>query len=127
MFVPRKAKPRDMTFAKILTRLMNERKVGVRALGEACGCSASSITDYRNGVAPTDFKLVARMATELGVSLAFLLTGKEDPHSNARTPAVTEVFDDGGQLYDGYARITVQRLIPREGDAISKKKKNDEP
>lgn len=125
--MPRKAKPRDMTFARILTQLMNEKKVGVRALAEACGCSASSITDYRNGVAPTDFKLVSRLANELEVSLAFLLTGKEDQRSNIRSPTVAEVFDDGGQLYDGYARIIVQRLILREEDTLQKRKKLDEP
>lgn len=124
--MPRKAKPKDMTFARILTQLMTERKVGVRAMAEACGCSASSITDYRNGVAPTDFKLVSRMANELGVSLAFLLTGKEDSNSNTRSPSVAEVFDDGGPLYDGYARIIVQRLIPREEESSTKRKKRDE-
>lgn len=118
----RKAKPRDMTFARILTKLMDERKVGVREFADACGCAPSSITDYRNGVAPTDFKLVSKMASELDVTMAFLLTGKEDPRGKNPTPAVTEVFDDGGPLYDGYARITIQRLVPRVEVAASKKR-----
>ncbi len=121
--MPRKAKPRDMTFARIMTKLMDERKVGVREFAERCGCAPSSITDYRNGVAPTDFKLVARIASGLGVTMSFLLTGKEDPHKANAVPTVTEVFDDGGQLYDGYARISIQRLIPRAEVAPAQKAK----
>jgi len=111
--MPRKQKERDMTFARNLTRLMTEHRVGVRDFANRCDCAPSNITEYRNGVAPSDFKLIARMASELGVSMSFLLTGKEDKKSNTKPATVTEVFDDGGQLYDGYARITIQRLIPR--------------
>jgi hypothetical protein len=30
-----------------------------------------------------------------------------------KQPSIAEVFDDGGELFDGYAKITIQRLIPR--------------
>ena len=49
----------------------------------------------------------------MGVSFTFLLTGEEDGR-NQVLPSITEVFDDGGELFDGYAKITIQRLIPRK-------------
>lgn len=110
----RKAKPRDMTFARNLLSLMEERRVGVRELAKRAGTSPANISDYRAGVAPSDFKLVARIAKELGVTMSFLLTGAEDEaEPAANSPSITEVFDDGGSLFDGYARISIQRLIPR--------------
>jgi transcriptional regulator with XRE-family HTH domain len=109
----RKAKPKDMTFARNLQRLMEERSVGVRDLASRVGCSPANISDYRQGVIPQDFKLVRRMAHELGVTLSFLLTGEDDARATTNPATIAEVFDDGGSLFDGYARISIQRLIPR--------------
>lgn len=109
----RKAKPKDMTFAKNLQRLMAERNVGVRELAKAVGCSPANISDYRQGVIPSDFALVRRIAKKLGVTMSFLLTGEDDSRPVDSMLAVAEVFDDGGPLFDGYARITIQRLVPK--------------
>jgi transcriptional regulator with XRE-family HTH domain len=92
---------------------MEERKVGVRDLAQRVGCSPATISDWRQGVTPSDFKLVRRIAEELGVTLSFLLTGEDDARPAGAEPTVAEVFEDGGSLYDGYARISIQRLIPR--------------
>lgn len=110
---PRKPRQRDMTFGRILQRLMTEQGVGVRELASRVGSSPANISDYRNGVMPTDFHLVRRMAVELGVTMSFLLTGEDDPRPDGRTPLVTEVFDDDGAIYDGFAHIVIRRLIPR--------------
>ena len=50
----------------------------------------------------------------LGVSFSFLLTGENDQKNPNELPSVTEVFADGGALFDGFAKITIQRLIPRK-------------
>lgn len=110
----RKPKPKDMTFAKNLQRLMAEREVGVRELAKAVGCSPANISDYRQGVIPSDFTLVRRIAKELGVTMSFLLTGEDDARPADTELSVAEVFDDGGPLYDGYAHIVIKRLIPRK-------------
>ena len=109
----RRTKKVDMDFARTLRRLMEERSIGVSELAKRCGCAASSISNYRQGVAPTDFKLIRRLANELGTTLSFLLTGEDDSRPAGSELSVAEVFTDGGPLFDGYARISIQRLIPK--------------
>jgi transcriptional regulator with XRE-family HTH domain len=101
-------------FAKILRSLMAEKGLTVRRTAELTGISPSTIDDWRGGALPEDYSAVKRLANNLGVSFSFLLTGEEDQRSPGALPAVTEVFEDGGELFDGYAKITIQRLVPRK-------------
>ncbi len=104
------------SFSGRLSRLMSERKLTVRALGAKTNVSASTLQDWRSGASPTDFEAVKVLADALGVSFEFLLLGKES-QSRKGEMTVTECFRDGGSLFDGYAKITIQRLIPRsEGE-----------
>lgn len=80
------------------------------------GVSKSNIVSWRSGVAPTNFDAVKKLSELLGVSFSFLLTGEEDQASGQSTPSVTEVFQEGDLLFDGFAKITIQRLIPRGED-----------
>ena len=105
----RKAAP----FTKLLNSLMAERGIGVREAGRIAGVSPSTITDWRSGALPDDFMAVRRLAKALGVTFSFLLTGEDDARASEGPPNVAEVFEDGGQLFDGYAKITIQRLVPR--------------
>ena len=101
-------------FAKILRSLMTEKGITVRQAAEIAGVGVSTVDDWRGGALPEDYSAVKRLAGHLGVSLAFILTGEEDHRGQNKLPSVTEVFDDGGELYDGYAQITIKRLIPRK-------------
>src|ERR1700677_1365947 len=104
---PRNASP----FGKILTELMNEKKIGVREAARIADVGASTIVSWRGGALPEDFQAVKKMATALGTTLGYLLTGEDDSRPEGATPAIAEVFKDGGSLFDGYAKITIQRLI----------------
>lgn len=101
-------------FGKILRSLMAEKNITIRQAAEIAGVGSSTIDDWRGGALPEDYSAVKRLAGALGVSFAFLLTGEEDKRSGSALPSVAEVFDDGGQLFDGYAKITIQRLLPRK-------------
>ena len=101
-------------FAKILRSLMSEKGITVRQAAEVAGVGVSTIDDWRGGALPEDYSAVKKLAHNLGVSFSFLLTGEEDQRGQAMLPSVTEVFDDGGALFDGFAKITIQRLIPRK-------------
>jgi transcriptional regulator with XRE-family HTH domain len=101
-------------FAKILRSLMTEKSLTVRAAASIAGVSPSTIDDWRAGAMPADYLAVRKLANGLGVSLSFILTGEDEVRQPNILPSVTEVFDDGGSLYDGYAKITIQRLIPRK-------------
>jgi len=100
-------------FSKILRALMTEKSVSVRKAAELAGVGTSTIDNWRGGALPEDYSAVKRLARGLGVSFSFLLTGEEDTREG-RAPAISEVFDDGGPLFDGYAKIMIQRLIPRK-------------
>lgn len=88
----------------------------VRQAASIAGVASSTIDDWRGGALPEDYSAVKRLAQEFGVSLSFLLTGEDDLRDASHLPSITEVFEDGGALFDGYAKITIQRLIPRKKD-----------
>jgi transcriptional regulator with XRE-family HTH domain len=93
---------------------MTEKSITVRRAAELAGVSSSTVDDWRAGALPEDYSAVKRLARGLGVSFSFLLTGEDDSRSDSTMPSITEVFEDGGALFDGFAKITIQRLIPRK-------------
>lgn len=101
-------------FAKTLKALMKERSLTMREVGKMAGISPSTVNDWQSGSTPENYMAVKKLAKELDVSFSFLLTGEEEAKFKNQLPSVTEVFDDGGELFDGYAKITIQRLIPRK-------------
>jgi len=92
---------------------MTRKKVSVRKAAVIAGVGSSTVNSWRSGSAPTDYLAVKRLAEHLGVSMAFLLTGEEDAVSLRSPPQIEEVFEDGGELFDGFAQISIRRLIPR--------------
>jgi transcriptional regulator with XRE-family HTH domain len=92
---------------------MAERNVSVRQASDLAGVATSTIDNWRGGALPEDYSAVKKLARGLGVSLSFLLTGENEDFEAGNLPAIAEVFDDGGALFDGYAKITIQRLLPR--------------
>ena len=109
----RKNKKEERPFSKILHRLMSEKEMTLKDASEVAGLSISTVSDWRNGAAPENYLAVQRLANHLGVSLSFILTGSEDVVGN-QVPSVVEVFEEGDELFDGYAQITIKRLIPRK-------------
>jgi transcriptional regulator with XRE-family HTH domain len=98
-------------FAKILTRLLAEKEVGIREAARMAGVGPSTIMSWKSGATPEDYVAVKRLANALGTTLCFMLTGEhESSHGGI---AIAEVFEDGGNLFDGYAKVTIQNLIPR--------------
>ena len=113
----KKRKPTGPTpFASILRSLMAERGLTIRKVAAMAGVSSSTVDDWRSGAMPQDFSAVKKLSKELGVSFSLLLTGEADERDSNQLPSITEVFSDGGALFDGYAKITIQRLIPRKGE-----------
>lgn len=109
-----KRRPRAVPhFAKLLVDLMKEKNMTVRSAATVAGVGASTIVSWRSGALPEDYRAVKALAQALGVSFSFLLTGEEDDRGTD-APSMTEVFQDGGSLFDGYAKISIQRLIPRK-------------
>jgi transcriptional regulator with XRE-family HTH domain len=111
-----KRRPRGTApFGQILTALMEEKDMGVREAARVAGVGASTIVSWRGGALPEDYQAVKRLAATLGTTLSYLLTGEDETRPAGFAPAISEVFRDGGALFDGYAKITIQRLIPKDG------------
>lgn len=114
MAVKKRKRSGPTPFSKILRSLMTEKNLSVRAAADIARVGISTIDNWRAGALPEDYSAVKRLANGLGVSLSFLLTGEDEVRGNDQVPTITEAFDDGGTLFDGYAKITIQRLIPRK-------------
>lgn len=109
--MPRKQRKKT-PFADNLTSLMEEKSIGVREAAKIAGVSPSTISEWRNGSHPDDYIAVKKLAKALGTTLSFLLTGEDD--NKVEVPAISEVFTDGGDLFNGFAEIRIKRLIPRD-------------
>lgn len=109
--MPRKQRKKT-PFADNLTSLMEEKSIGVREAAKIAGVSPSTISEWRNGSHPDDYIAVKKLAKTLGTTLSFLLTGEDD--NKVEVPAISEVFTDGGDLFNGFAEIRIKRLIPRD-------------
>lgn len=88
--------------------------MSLRQAASIAGVAPSTIDDWRAGALHEDYTAVRRLANALGVSLSIILTGEEEVRGPAYFPSVTEVFEDGGAIFDRYAKITIKRLIPRK-------------
>lgn len=102
-----------LPFARILIELMAERSMSVREAARIAGVAPSTITSWRSNAKPEDFIAVRKLAHALGVTMSYLLTGEDDSRPSGQPAAISEVFVDGGALFDGFAKITIQRLIPK--------------
>lgn len=91
---------------------MEEKGVTIRKTAEATKISSSTLNSWRSGSAPEDYLAVKRLADFLEVSFSFLLTG-EDENRKSSELSISEVLKESDVLFDGFAKITVQRLIPR--------------
>ena len=107
---PKKKKVKG-PFAQILCALMKENNCTIAKAAKISGVSPSSVSDWQQGASPENYLAVQKLAEYFGVSLSFMLTGKEE--KNHTNPTITQVFDEGEFLFDGFAKITIQRIIPK--------------
>lgn len=99
-------------FGKNLTHLLEEKQISVREAARIAHVSSSTIVDWKSGTHPTDFLAIRRLSQALGVTLSFLLTGEEEIRTNHPMP-VSAVFDPGEVIFDGYALIKIESLLPK--------------
>lgn len=90
---------------------MKEKNLSFRQLAQRVGISVSVLNNWAGGASPQDFAAVKRLAEALDVSFSFLLTGEQDDRASGGT--VTEAFDEGAVVFDGFAKVMITRLIPR--------------
>jgi transcriptional regulator with XRE-family HTH domain len=111
----RKTKDAIPAYTKILIQLMDEKGMSIREAAKIAGVGHSTISSWRSGASPDNFVAVMKLAKALGVTFSYLLTGIDESRPN-NPPNVSEVFNEGDFLFDGFAKITIQRLIPKKQD-----------
>lgn len=105
----RKRKTEAQPLGRVLKGLMAERKLSIADVARMAGVSKSVAGDWLSGTTPADLLAVKRLADELGVSMAFLVTGERD---KANAPTLEDVLT-GGDIMEGVFKISVQRLVAR--------------
>lgn len=100
-------------FTKIFNSLMKERGLIIAEAAKIAQVPQSTLGDWLSGTQPDDYVALKRLSDHFNVTLAFLLTGEEDKAGKAGTPPISSVFDDGGALFEGFAEISIRRLVPR--------------
>lgn len=101
----------DIPLARNLRKLLSEQGLTIRQAAKLALVKPSSLEGWRNGVAGTDYAGLKRLSAVLNCSLSYLLTGEEEDNTHI---SVDQTFDDGGSLFDGYAKISIQRLLPKK-------------
>lgn len=103
---------------------MSEKNIKVREAARIAGVSPSTISAWCSGGKPDNFRAVKRLAQSLDVSFCFLLTGEEDAKSNPshQPHSITEVFEEGRELFNGFAKIVVVQMMPRNQRTSSNEK-----
>ncbi len=100
-------------FTQLLNSLLTEKGIGVREAARIAGVPQSTVMSWKAGAMPRDYSAVKKLAERLGTTLSFILTGEEDSRARGSIPTITEVFSDGGALFEGFAEIRIRRLIPK--------------
>ena len=112
--VRKRRKSEPSAFTRNLNTLMKERGLTISEAAKIAQVPLSTLGDWKSGTQPDNFEATRKLAEHFNVSLAFLLTGKEDKRDASAIPSVAAVFEDGGILFDGFAKIVIQRLVPRK-------------
>jgi len=95
------------TFTDNLNRLLRERGVSKKALSQATNIPASTLSEWSNGREPTLSEPVVRLAQYLGVTLEYLVTGRD-----VEEHLLKDIVDNGDsfvQIHYGTYRITVEK------------------
>lgn len=101
----------SIPFRQILASIMKERGLTLKQVSLLAGVSVSVTQNWLEGRNPHDLQAVSKLAQGLGISFKSLLLGEVE--TNHSVTSISELFDEQ-QWFDGYAKITINRLIPRK-------------
>lgn len=106
----------ELPFAKNLKRIMDERKLTVRAVAAMAGVKQPSVVmSWLSNANPHDLKSVGRLAKALDMNFKELLLGEPDQET-ARAISVADLFDEK-EMFEGICKINIQRLVPKKGNS----------
>ena len=94
---------------------MEQQKLSITKAAKIAKVSVSTIAGWKTGTSSTDYEAVKRLATHLGVTLDYILTGDTGSLKNKKVHEtnIEDLVEDGELMFEGYAKISVQRIIPK--------------
>jgi transcriptional regulator with XRE-family HTH domain len=97
------------SFSENLKRLMKERGVTARVLSKATAIPASTISEWSGGREPKLSEPVVKLARFFGVTLEFLVMGKEQ--EEVLVEQLINNLDDGfTTIHQGVYRVRLEKL-----------------
>ena len=100
-------------WGKRLAIALKERELTQKEAAKIANVTPSVLSGWLAGASPNDFIAVKKLADHLKISFTWLLTNEHESLNGS--PALCEVFDEDGSLFNGYAKIQIVKLIPRNG------------
>ena len=92
----------DLKIGKVLKQIMDDERHTLTSISKAAGVPKSTISEWLNNRSPNPTQAV-KVANHLGVSLHYLLFGKDD----AQEPIQKILKED---FFSGTFEITVKRI-----------------
>jgi transcriptional regulator with XRE-family HTH domain len=114
--IARKRSKVDSPFASILSAIMKDRGLSLKAVAGMADVGSPVVSSWLNGAVPHDPKAVQRLARGLQISFEHLLTGEiTEPTIGALS--LQELFREEN-AFSGLYRIEAKRLVRK---TVSKK------
>ncbi|AHI04974.1 hypothetical protein BDW_02330 [Bdellovibrio bacteriovorus W] len=101
-----------------LQDVLSEKNISRRQLAKTINVAPSVIDSWVKGATPNDLKAVKRLADYMDCSFSWLLTGEDEAGSGTTVAEMFQVVP----YFDGYARIRIDRLIPRKSKGAGESK-----
>jgi len=100
-------------WGKRLADVMRSKGISIRAAGRIAKVQPSVVDNWiATSASPTSLEGVKTLAEALGVEFCWLLTGSYEKSAPSREVSPAELFESL-PYFDGYARIRIDRLVPR--------------
>lgn len=101
------------TLSRFLAEVLKKEKLTIRQAAAVAEVGPSVFGSWVKGASPSLDSLAAlrRFCTKYHLSLSVALTG--EPDVTAGTEGVEALFHEN-EIFDGYARITIHRLVPKK-------------
>lgn len=98
-------------WGKRLSASLSDRQISFRRAASIAGVAPSVIDSWSSGRSPSDLVAVKRLATHMGVSFSWLLTGEIEDIQNLD---VSHLFDSPKVIFDGYLKVKIEKMAPRK-------------
>lgn len=93
----------ELKIGKTLAKLIKEQDMTLKTLAQNTGVSASTLSEWKSNRKPKDPTQLQKVASELGVTIHFLLFGVEDSQE-----PIQKILKE--EFFTGTFEITLKRV-----------------